>query len=372
MQAQGVGAVNGSNSDGVPAVVEASDGVPEVDGGDNVNCCLCSLDSIEVLDSVIGVGVLLERVSSQLPCSSGSLSFVLTPEGRDMEEPWSEFNASLVFVYDEEKQNSQKVKEIRFRKLRPKTGRLCLMRPRRFGKLRRSKTSNGKALYAKGFQLSLENCPNCRYKDFRSTKGIWKVASEVVCELRKIRKCSLWHFDFLGTIDDIKWLNDAHPTAVPKTCLLWQKKCAEKAKKALESKKSTVDLDKLEFADLWEVKARLRPITRIFWKAMSWKCFLILWIFLALSAYAIFVFFGITRFANALIGFDIIDALKSENISQFWKVLIIIFFVIWLYLVFILPVLRVTAWSKKTINILYRHKLMQSSRARKVRKNTSN
>ena len=364
--------MNGSGSDGVHAVVEASACAPEVDGGDNVNCCLCSLDSIETLDSVIGVGVLLERVSSQSPRSSVSLAFVLTPEGRSVEEPWSEFNASLVFVYDEERDNSQKVKEIRFRKLRPKTGWWSLRCPRCFGKLGVSKTKNNQTLYAEGCQFALENCPNCKYKDFRSTEGIWKIAFEAVIQLRKIEKRSLWHFEFLCTKDDIKWLNDAHPTVIPRTCIPWQQECAERVKKSLEAKKAKDGLDDLEFSDLFEAKARLSPNKRIWWKAVSRRYFYCIWVGFLLILYAIFVLLGIHVFASLLIRFDVNEKLESGSISEIWWIVIAIIVVVCFVSVFLKPICKLETWSKKAKRYFSRHKFMQDSRARKVRRNISN
>ena len=364
--------MKGSSSAGVPAVVEASAGVPEVDGGDNVNCCLCSLDSMEVLDSVIGVGVLLERVPSQLPYSSGSLAFVLTPGGRGVEEPWSEFDASLVFVHDEEKQNSQKVKEIRFRKLRPNTGWWHLMWPRCLGKIGRSKTKNNQTLYAEGCKFSLENCPNCKYKDFRSTEGIWEIALEAVKKLRKIEKRSLWHFEFLCTKDDIEWLNKAHPTAVPETCIPWQKKCAKNEKMALENKKMNVNLDNLELADLWEVKAKLCPITRIWWKAVSQKYVFWTWNIFLVVLYFVFTSIALFGFADLLIRYNIINIIESDSISKVWRFILTVSLAILYSSVLILPFLRLERWSKKAKKIFSRHKFMQDSRARKVRKDISN
>ena len=277
-----------------------------------------------------------------------------------------------MFIHDEEKENSQKVKEIKFRKLRPKAGPLCFMWPRRLGKFGRSKTKDSEALYAQDCKLSLENCPNCKYKDFRSIQGIWGIALEAVKKMRKSKKSSLRHLDFLCTIDDIKWLNDAHPTAIPKTCIPWQQECAKKVKKNLETKKAKYGLDDLEFSDLFEAKARLCPSKRVFWKVVSRRCFYCIWIGFLFISYIIFVFLGIDLFTGSLVRFDVIEKLESDNISEIRRIVIATIFVIWFCLVFIIPIWKLETWSKKAKSCFSRHKLMQNSRARKVRKNISN
>ena len=364
--------MNGSGSGGASAKVKNSANVPAVSGGSNPIYCLCNLESLPVPGSTIGVGVLLERVERQFSKASMSLPFVLNSEGKDIEEPWSQFEASLVLVHNRSESTSREVQEIILKRLKPKTNFLNLMFLRLFRKLRKYKTSNEKTLYANNLELTLQNCGKCqleymylKYMDFDPIKEKWRLALDIACQLHE-KDRPIWHFGFLGTMDDMKWISDAHPTAAPKTCRSWQKEEAKKVIEILEFKKNIYGLDNLEFGDLYEAKARLHPSTRIFWKFMSLRFFYFIWCSILVISYWIFVWIALHRFGNSLIKYNVIDILNSEDVPNFWEWTIAFISAISLLYILSFPFWKLNRWTKGVQRLFSRHKLMQRSRARKA------